>query len=302
MRLCHIHHPTTLSEVATAVGRDPRALAKANGIPLRARPGVEDVLFIPSSSFSHCVGGETLLLACSVEAGKYGSAPFYASHDISMILHHTGRLEHDGTLSIPPCSALLHATVPALLCPQWDGHHLSHEHVRDALCRSGYLGLVLPYRLCADTYHPLCDALHAQDQLFALTADGDALLSHPQMLCAPCDLMIVTPPIDVSLEVFLSDMTATASAEMRRKMLLSLRGGDGMCTCKKGARIGRLNRKNKTYRSMDDCYMGLCRLMHDGYGGVLTPCGETTPPLYHMIRECGHVIPASQRSGLHSRS
>ncbi len=300
MRLHTITHDTTLYELAREVGRDPAHLAYVNALPHRARLSAGDILLIPAPRKGSGHPASALLLACDVEAGYTGSAPFIGK-DASLLFCRGGHLTRDGVLTALPRRHIRPCDTPSLLTPDHIDAAIPSPRIAEQLHARGYAGVCLPYRLQGELYRPTADALHAEDLLFTLTADGSAVINHPTMLDCPYDLLTLLPPRDTPLEIFLSDLTLITDDMTRRKILISLLPEDGLTDQRKnGARNGRRHQTNG--RGLQDCYMGLSRLLYNGYGGVCVTWGRLSPPLYHMLCEMGTVIPASQRTGKRSPS
>ncbi len=301
MKLYQLPTDMSLRALAKQVGRTPHALAQANGIPSHTILKAGTSVMIPAPTCGSCTGRPSLLLACSAEARKTGTAPFYTRDDYSLLIYRGGVITSQEDIRLPRVRTACVSRVPTLLLPEGNPVCLPTSHALDTLLCSGYIGLALPHPLVADAYRELYDKLHEKDALLALSADGMRLLKTPVMLTSPCDILLITPPQDISLEVFLSDLTLLTAPRMRRKILLTLSPTDGVCDMQKGARKGRLSDKH-CVRSVEDCYLGLSRLMYDGYGGICVPWGDTAPTLYHMACDAGQIIPASQRIGKHSLS
>ncbi len=292
MQLYHVREGISLTELAEALHRPCAILAAVNGISPGTHLTAGDVLLVPAPMDCATDGRVTLLLACATNAGNLGSALTRHGNRLSMLVHtarQIGRqLPHIPT-SPYPCA------IPPTLCMPEDNRYTcpTIEELR-FLAHRGYAGLALPYTRTPSMYEQLKEQLGKEGLLLALFADGSSLLTNPEMLAAPFDLLFVTPPEGIPLEDFFSDLSTVTSPSVRRKILFTFEEGDGSPCVKKGARKGRLKR---LCRRTEDCYIGFRRLMHDGYGGVLTPWGRTTPALYQMLSELSQIIPASQRSG-----
>ncbi len=310
MRLYTIQPSDTLQSIALHTKRSPRVLADVNGISLGTRLTPGDKLLIPVLSTCRSASLPTCLLSGEVEAGFSGTAPFFCETDLSLLFCHGGSFDACGNLVLTKRERLYRHTVPTLLCPPlYPGERLCPQHLIQTLLTYGYNGICINGNaLPPPEIRMLSHALHESDLIYGIFLSAARLLHTPESyisLISCADILVTETPCDMQIEPFLSLLSSICPVHIRRKILLKLSAYDGHRPSRKkktDTHFGCRNTYGQELRNPCDCIDGICRLAADGYGGVLTPIGRTSPIVYHMIHEVGQVIPASQRSGEHSHA
>ncbi len=292
MQIYHIHESLTLQDIARCTGREATSVANANGIPRHTCLDAGTKIIIPSPNGCRPEGCAQILVCGKADAEKQGVALKNAS-DVSLLLYRSrGR-------RIP----VAHPFIPTFFSS--DSPPANNADITiPTLFKKGYIGICLPYDKHS---HMITEAeiavLRNSNLLLAVSALGENLLNNniPDEITEQADILFVLPPSDFSLEEFLSELSLACPHTVRRKILIEFAEQDGAPKIKNGAHTRRRFKNDSDNRTLEDCHLGLLRLIHDGYGGVVTPVGGTSPALYHMVTSLGGVIPASQRNGLHSR-
>ncbi len=294
MRLYTVHKHETLRQAARNCGRSCTCLSHANGIPRGCHLACEDTLIIPS--LGACEGRDTMLVCYEAEPVKLGSARKLNADCLSLVLQRIPEIgKHGFYCKNGEIPTILYPAVIDLCDP---------DSLVCALTACGCAGVCIDISsltvLHCSLILSLAEALHKKELLLAVYMTSECLLESTQCsYLAHIDLIFTGIPACISPETYLADLTVLFPRNIRRKILLGFSEGDGVGTKRNGALVGR--REEHCFHSLKDCHIGVERLLHDGYGGVLIPPRGVSPALLHMLSECASIIPASQRNGGRSR-